>query len=70
MNRINAKEVCMKFQDAGRALDREIAKLSAYVDKEVTPAAKKKLAKAMRQAAGRLRQLAMELERETAGKSG
>ena len=60
----------MKFENAGRALDREIAKLSAYVDKQVTPAAKKKLAKAMRQAANRLRRLAMELDRQTAGKSG
>ncbi|PYV33079.1 MAG: hypothetical protein DMG22_11260 [Acidobacteria bacterium] len=60
----------MKFENAGRALDREIAKLSAYVDKQVTPAAKKKLAKAMRQAASRLRRLAMELDRQTAGKSG
>jgi len=60
----------MKFENAGRALDREIAKLSAYVDKQVTPAAKKKLAKALRQAASRLRRLAMELDRQTAGKSG
>ena len=70
MNRINANEVRMKFENAGRVLDREIAKLSAYVDKQVTPAAKKKLAKAMRQAASRLRRLAMELDRQTAGKSG
>ena len=60
----------MKFENAGRALDREIAKLSAYVDTQVTPAAKKKLAKALRQAASRLRRLAMELDRQTAGKSG
>ena len=70
MNRINPKQVRMKFEDAGRALDREIARLSAYVDKQVTPAAKKNLAKVMRNAAGRLRRLAAELDRQTAGKSG
>ncbi len=53
----------MKLEDAGRALDREIAKLSAFVDKEVKPVTKKKMAKVMRDAAARLRQLATELER-------
>jgi hypothetical protein len=70
LNRINAKGVRMKFEAAGRALDREIAKLSAYVDKQVTPAAKRNLAKVMRQAAGRLRRLATELDRQTTGRSG
>jgi hypothetical protein len=60
----------MKFENAGRALDREIAKLSAYVDKKVTPAAKKKMAKAMRQAAVRLRRLAVELDQQAERKIG
>ncbi|PYV18580.1 MAG: hypothetical protein DMG21_04390 [Acidobacteria bacterium] len=60
----------MKFEDAGRALDREIAKLSAFVDKQVKPVTKKKMAKVMRDAAARLRKLAAELDRQTAGKSG
>ncbi len=57
----------MKFENAGRALDREIAKLSAFVDKQVKPVTKKKMAKVMREAASRLRKLAAELDRQTSG---
>ncbi len=60
----------MKFENAGRALDREIAKLSAFVDKEVKPVTKKKMAKVMRESAARLRRLAAALDRQAAGKSG
>jgi hypothetical protein len=60
----------MKFEQAGRALDREIAKLSAFVDKEVKPVTKKRMAKVMRDAAGRLRQMAAALDRQASRKSG
>lgn len=55
----------MNFEDAGRTLDREIAKLSAFVDKQVKPVTKKKMAKVMRDAAGRLRKMAAELDRQS-----
>ena len=42
----------------------------AFVDKQVKPVTKKKMAKVMRDAAARLRKLAAELDRQTAGKSG
>ena len=60
----------MNFEDAGRAIDRELNKLRKYLDKEVRPQTKKEAAEFLRKSADRLTRMAERLEkvkeRETA----
>jgi len=53
----------MKFEDAGRALDRELGKLRKFLDEEVQPQTREDMGKALRTAADRLVKLAERLEK-------
>jgi len=53
----------MKFEDAGRALDRELVKLREFLDKEVPPQTRQEMAQFMRGAADRLAKLAERLDK-------
>ena len=53
----------MKFEDAGRALDRELDKLRKFLDNEVRPQTRQDMAKFLRGAADRLTKLAERLEK-------
>ena len=56
----------MKFQDAGRALDRELEKLRDYLDKEIRPETRKEAAEFLRKSADRLKKMAERLEKDQA----
>ncbi len=53
----------MKFEDAGRALDRELAKVGKFLDREVKPATRRDMARMLRKASERLAKLAKNLEK-------
>ncbi len=53
----------MKFEDAGRALDRELAKLRKFLDREVKPTTRRDMARLLRKASDRLVKLAKSLEK-------
>jgi hypothetical protein len=53
----------MKFEDAGRALDAEIAKLRGFLDERVHPRTRQEMIKFLRQASERLAKLADKLEK-------
>jgi hypothetical protein len=53
----------MKFEDAGRALDRELDKLRKYLNNEVRPQTRQDMAEFLRGAAERLAKLAERLEK-------
>ncbi|HEV2351012.1 MAG TPA: hypothetical protein VG028_14320 [Terriglobia bacterium] len=53
----------MKFQDAGKAMDVEIAKLVEFLDKKVKPATKQDMAKLLKKASDRLSKMAENLEK-------
>lgn len=53
----------MNFEEAGRAVDREVAKLLEYLDREVKPATRQEMAKLLHQASRRLEKLAADLEK-------
>jgi len=53
----------MKFEDAGRALDRELAKLMEFLAREVKPTTQRDMAKLLRKASKRLADLAKDLEK-------
>lgn len=53
----------MKFEDAGRALDRELANLLKFLSGEVKPTARRDMAKLLRKTADRLEALARKLEK-------
>ena len=53
----------MTFEEAGKKLDREIAKLKVYLDKEVKPSTREELAQMLRGASRRLSKLANELQK-------
>jgi hypothetical protein len=53
----------MKFEDAGRALDRELDKLRKYLDKEIPPQTRQETAEFLRKTADRLAKLAERLEK-------
>lgn len=53
----------MKFEDAGRAIDREVAKLVEYLDRKVKPATRQEMARWLRNSSERLRKLAEKLEK-------
>lgn len=54
----------MKFEDAGRALDRELEKLRKFFQNEVRPETRKETADLLRKSAARLARLADRLERD------
>lgn len=53
----------MKFEDAGRAIDREVAKLVEFLDRKVKPATREEMAKLLRKTSERLTKLAESLEK-------
>jgi len=56
----------MKFEDAGKAIDREVAKLGQFLDKKVKPATKAETAKLLRRASRQLSKMARSLEKPAA----
>ncbi len=53
----------MKFEDAGKAIDVQVAKLADYLDKTVKPATKKDLAQLLKKASKQLSKMADNLEK-------
>ncbi|HTS67361.1 MAG TPA: hypothetical protein VMO17_00135 [Terriglobia bacterium] len=53
----------MKFEDAGRALDRELEKLRNYLENEIRPQTRQDMAEFLRGAAERLAKLADRVEK-------
>jgi hypothetical protein len=56
-------EAAVKFEDAGRAIDREVAKLAEYLNKKVRPATRAETAKLLRRASRNLSKMARTLEK-------
>jgi hypothetical protein len=56
----------MKFEEAGRALDRELDKLRKYLSNEIRPQTRKETAEFLRKSADRLMKMAERLEKEEA----
>ena len=54
----------MRFEDAGRALDREYEKLRRFLNNEVRPQTRKETAEFLRKSAARLTKMAERLEKE------
>jgi hypothetical protein len=52
----------MKFEDAGRALDQELAKLRKYLARELKPATRRDMARLLRKTSEHLAELADKLE--------
>jgi len=48
----------MNFEEAGRALDREIEKLVEFLDQKVRPTTRQEMAELLRKASARLAKLA------------
>ena len=47
----------MKFEEAGRAVDREVAKLADFLDKKLKPATRQEMATLLRRASRHLANL-------------
>ncbi len=60
----------MKFEEAGRAVDREVAKLAEFLEKKMRPATRREMAKLLRRASRHLAKLARSLEEDGPGSSG
>ena len=60
----------MKFEEAGRAVDREVAKLADFLDKKLKPATRQEMATLLRRASRHLARLADSLEKEKPETSG
>jgi hypothetical protein len=60
----------MKFEDAGRAVDREVAKLADFLDKQLRPSTRAEMASLLRRAGEHLTKMANSLEKEEAGPGG
>ena len=60
----------MKFEEAGRAVDREVTKLADFLDKKLKPATRQEMAALLRRASQHLAELAGKLEKEEPGPSG
>jgi len=54
----------MRFEDAGKAIDRELDKLRKFFDEEVRPETRKETAEFLRKSAARLTRMAERLEKE------
>ncbi len=48
----------MKFEEVGRAIDQEMAKLKEFLDEKVNPATRQEMASVLRKTAERLAKLA------------
>jgi len=59
----------MKFEEAGRAVDREVAKLADFLDKKLKPETRQEMASLLRRASRHLAKLARNLEKEEPGTS-
>lgn len=55
----------MKFEEAGRAIDVEIAKLVEFLDKKVKPATRQDMARLLKSASDRMAKLAESLEKSS-----
>jgi hypothetical protein len=53
----------VKFEDAGRALDRELARLREFLDRRVQPTTRQEMASVLRKTAERLAKFAESLEK-------
>ena len=53
----------MNFEDAGRTLDQELAKVLKYFNRDVKPTARRDMVKLLRNTALRLEKLAASLEK-------
>lgn len=53
----------MNFEEAGRAVDREVARLLEYLNREVKPATRQEMANLLHRASERLKKLATDLEK-------
>ena len=53
----------MNFEEAGRALDREIEKLVEFVEEQVKPATHQEMSELLRKASARLAKLADSLDK-------
>ena len=60
----------MKFEEAGRAVDREVAKLADFFDKKLKPTTRQEMVTLLRRASRHLAELARNLEKEEPGTSG
>jgi hypothetical protein len=60
----------MKFEEAGRAMDREVAKLADFLDKKLKPGTRQEMATLLHRASRQLAKLARNLEKEEPGPSG
>lgn len=60
----------MKFEEAGRAVDQEVAKLADFVDKKLKPSTRNELATLLRRASRHLEELAKNLDKEEPKPSG
>jgi hypothetical protein len=56
----------MKFEEAGRALDREFEKLRKFLNNEIRPQTRKDTAEFLRKSAERLTKIAERLEKDEA----
>lgn len=59
-----SQEVTVKFEDAGRAMDRQVEKMVNYVEQRLKPATRQETAKLLRKASRRLARLALSLEKK------
>jgi hypothetical protein len=64
----NKVESHMKFEDAGRTIDRELTNLRDFVAHKVKPTTRQEMAKVLRKTAARLSKLAQDLEQPEGGK--
>jgi len=60
----------MNFEEAGRAVDREVAKLADFLDKKLKPTTRQEMVTLLRRASRHLAELARNLEKEEPGTSG
>jgi hypothetical protein len=60
----------MNFEETGRAVDREVARLADFLDKKLKPTTRHEMAMLLRRASRHLAKLARSLEKEEPGPSG
>ena len=53
----------MTFEEAGKAIDAEVAKLVEFLDKKVKPSTKQEMAQLLKKASDRLSKMAEDLEK-------
>jgi len=58
-----------KFEDMGKRLDEELARLRKYVEEEVAPATEKRTAQVLREAAEKLSEAARKIEARVAART-